>query len=146
MKKNGDDKKRSPSKAAMARMARLVDAFGKGHTISTPSCFSVVGQTISRQEHECIPTFVQLAYDDGWMVAGFDWTDWTEGRAIVHDKALIEDADLLTIRKLITALVRSDRFCEESLQAAYEEGTITAILARISKMLEAKKKGPNGRL
>jgi hypothetical protein len=144
MKKDGDKKKRGPGKAAMTRMVRLLDAFGKGHTVSTPLCFSFVGQTISRQEHECIPTFVQLAYDDGWMVAGFDWAEWNEGRAIVANKALIEVADLLTIMKLITALVRSDRFCEGSLQAAHEEGTIAAILARISKILDSKKKGSNG--
>jgi hypothetical protein len=82
MKKDGCEKKRGPSEAAMARMARLLDAFGKGHLIGKSSGFSIAGKVMSIEEHGCIPEFVRLAYDDGGMVAGFDWAKWSEGRAI----------------------------------------------------------------
>ena len=87
-----------------------------------------------REEHPAIETFVELAYADGWMLPGFDWGSWDEGRAIAGDPARIKGTDLLTIRKLITALVRNERFCDGALQSAYNRGAIQAILHRIDQL------------
>ena len=71
----------------------------------------------------------------GWIVAGFDWPAWLttdEGRALRDDPAAIEAATTEQLARLITAIVRSDRFTEGSIAGAFESG----LLARISRRAE----------
>lgn len=46
--------------------------------------------------------------------------------------------DLLTLRKLLTAIIRNDRFCEGALLSALESGTIQKI---IRPMQDAEARG-----
>jgi len=66
----------------------------------------------------------------GWIVV-FDWMSWTgDARRLVETDGL-ERADLLTLRKLLTLLVRRDRFVEGSLGEAFESGLVVRILYRL---------------
>ncbi len=112
-------------------MVQLLDSFEK-NTVDQVPTFIVDGEQCFRQEHESIGRFVELAYEDDWVI-GFDWTSWDEGREIAADLARVASADMLTIRKLITALVRNERFFEGALQDAYDRGLITAIILRIQE-------------
>ncbi len=123
----------------MTRMARLSDDFDMDRPVETPSGLSMNGQSLFREQHESIDVFVGLAYDDGWICPGFDWVNWDEGRAIASDTARVAEADMLTVRQLITALVRNERFCEGALQSAYEQGLIGAILRRIQLLHDEQK-------
>ena len=113
----------------------------EGRTIRRPLSMSIVGGATDFEEHAAIEPFVRLAYDDGWMLPGFDWASWDEGRTIAGDPVRIKDTDLLTIRKLITALVRNERFCDGALQATYDRGVIQAILRRIDQLLTEATEG-----
>ncbi len=123
-----------PSLVAMGRMAGLLKAFATDHTVRKPRGLLLDGEAMYAEEHSALEPFTQLAHADGWMLSEFDWASWDEGRAIVADLARIGETDLLTIRKLITALVRNERFCDGALQAAYEKGVIEAILERIKQL------------
>lgn len=64
----------------------------------------------------------------------FDWGDWDEGRKIASDHNFDFDTiDLVAKCKLITAIVRNDRFCEGALVSAFESGLILKILKSIEK-------------
>jgi len=52
----------------------------------------------------------------------------------VNDETLLEEADLETLRKLLTTHVRKDRFCEGHLDYMFECGHITAILERLQQL------------
>ena len=123
----------------MARMVGLLEAFAEAKTIRKPLGFSLDGVAMHVEEHAAIKPFVRLAYDDGWVLAGFDWPSWDEGRAIAGDPDRVKTVDLLTIRKIITALVRNERFCDGSLQAAHGRGVIQAILQRIEQLRTEQK-------
>ena len=57
----------------------------------------------------------------------------TEGRTLRDDPDSLEAASPMQLAQLITAIVRSDRFVEGSIEGAFESG----LLARIARRSEA---------
>ena len=71
-----------------------------------------------------------------WVVAGFDWRTWLardEGRALRDDPDAVATATSDQLARLVTAIVRSDRFVEGSIAGAFESG----LLARVSRRAQA---------
>ena len=86
-------------------------------------------------ESSIVSRFHQLVYDLP-IVINFDWGSWNEGRKIVNDKNFNFDSiDILTKCKIITAIVRNDRFCDGALVSAFESGLILKILKSIENQL-----------
>ncbi len=129
-----------PDHASMVRMVDLLADFAENKTVKKPPTISPSDDCFM-DEHPAINIFTAYAYEDGWMIPGFDWPNWDEGREIAGNPAEIGKVDLLTIRKLITALVRNERFCESALQSAYKEGVIEAILRRIEQLSSEETEG-----
>lgn len=78
--------------------------------------------------------FIDALYDQG-VVFAFDWMTWQdEAKRYRTDSAALESADLLAVRKLLTAHVRADRFVEGHLAAVFAEGHLTAILQRLKQL------------
>ncbi len=78
------------------------------------------GQEISR--------FIKTLYDIG-AIYSFAWMDWhDEARRFFHDPALLESADEMTLRKLLTYHARVDHFNEGHLDEMIEVGHVTRIL------------------
>ena len=72
----------------------------------------------------------------GWVTAGFDWRSWLEtdeGRAMRDQSEAVASATPEQLGKLLTAIVRSDRFVEGSIEGAFESG----LLARIARRADA---------
>ena len=70
------------------------------------------------------------------IIISFDWGAWDEGRKIVRDKNFgFDKLDIPTKCKLITAIVRNDRFCEGALVSAFESGLILKILESIERQI-----------
>lgn len=74
--------------------------------------------------------FVEIVYKTPIMIK-FDWSKWEEGKIIIKEKRNFEELDVMTLCKLITAIVRNDRFCEGVLLKAFENGTILKILMHL---------------
>jgi hypothetical protein len=70
------------------------------------------------------------------IIISFDWGSWDEGRRMVGDDEFNYDSvDLLTKCRLITAIVRNDRFCEGVLVSAFESGLMLKILRSLERSL-----------
>ncbi len=68
------------------------------------------------------------------IIISFDWGSWDEGRKMASDKTIdFDSTDLVAKCKLITAIVRNDRYCEGALVSAFESGLIVKILKSIEK-------------
>lgn len=82
--------------------------------------------------------YLSRAYNYGWVISDFVWHDWPEGQRINDPDALewIAAADATLLAKILTACSRSDRFCEGTLEAAFESGLLTAIFRRMKVLLE----------
>jgi len=88
----------------------------------------------------CIPApivsqFVEIVYSLP-IIISFDWGAWEKGRKIASDENFDFDTlDVPTKCKLITVIVRNDRFCECALVSAFESGMILKILKSIEKQV-----------
>lgn len=86
-------------------------------------------------ESSLVSHFHQIVYNIT-IIIDFNWPSWNEGRKIVSDKNFNFDSiDIPTKCKIITAIVRNDRFCEGALVSAFESGLILKILKSIENQL-----------
>ena len=68
------------------------------------------------------------------IIISFNWPEWDEGRKMASDKNFdFDSTDLVKKCKLITAIVRNDRFNEGALISAFESGLILKILKSMEK-------------
>ena len=78
-----------------------------------------------------------------WVIVGFDWMTWLqtdEGQALRDRREALVEAGADELAKLLTAIVRSDRFVEGSMSGAIESGLLTRIAQRAATLLaEARK-------
>ena len=82
-----------------------------------------------------VSKFVQVAYRLR-IVIDFDWPSWDEGRDLAAaDNTKLDYIDLITACKLITAIIRNDRFCDGALVMSFESGLMPRILYRIKELL-----------
>jgi len=71
------------------------------------------------------------------LIIDFNWTSWEEGKKMLRDENFDFDSiDIPTKCKLITAIVRNDRFHEGALVSAFESGVILKILKSIERQIE----------
>ena len=80
-----------------------------------------------------VAQFLEIVYSLP-IIISFDWGAWEAGRKIASDKDF-DTLDVPTKCKLITAIVRNDRFCEGALVSAFESGLILKILKSIEKQI-----------
>lgn len=76
-------------------------------------------------------------YATGWMLEGFDWPIWKETEEACHlrdDPAYLTNANPEQLARLLTTLIRQDRFCEGAFAEAYECGLLTAIVRRAAML------------
>lgn len=63
------------------------------------------------------------------LVPAFDWMSWSEGDALLKNPETRYDAlDRVTLCKLITCIVRGDRFCGGFLAECFQQGIMQRIL------------------
>ena len=87
-----------------------------------------------------VSQFLEIVYAIS-IVIDFDWGEWDEGRKIARDENFDFDSiDLITKCKLITAIVRNDRFCEGALVATFKSGLILKILKSMEKEINGHRK------
>lgn len=62
----------------------------------------------------------------------FGWSNWTEGHNILNQAEFdFDNLETYTLCKLLTTIVRADRFNEGFLIARFEDGTVLRILRAI---------------
>ena len=69
------------------------------------------------------------------IIPAFDWPDWNEGKQILRNREYdYNKLDAVTLCKLMTCIIRSDRFCDGALEGSFQNGT----MQRIIRALENK--------
>ncbi|HEC44219.1 MAG TPA: hypothetical protein ENI20_15465 [Bacteroides sp.] len=82
-----------------------------------------------------VDDFVRIAYDLD-LVIPFNWSEWTEGdRLVSNPHTNFNDLDLITLVKLITALIRSDKYSGGTVVGAVQNGIILKILRAIDSKI-----------
>jgi hypothetical protein len=81
--------------------------------------------------------FLDIIEDLG-LIFPFDWSNWEVGKRIFKENKY-ENADTLTLLKLINAFIRSDHFSYGAgLASRFQDGTIQNILKEIEKNVETE--------
>jgi hypothetical protein len=89
------------------------------------------GQVPYLAESKEVLEFHQALYREK-MIVVFDWNSWgEETKRYQSDPDVVAEADLLTVRKLLTAHARADRFIEGHFVSVLESGHIIAVLRRL---------------
>lgn len=84
--------------------------------------------------------FVQALIDNGWGTVNFDWPTFVNGpeyRGLVKAPDGFDDATSEQIAKVITSILRRDRFADGWLTSAFEDGTVLRMLKRL-KVIETE--------
>ncbi len=85
---------------------------------------------------DIVNRFETIVYDMPIFIT-FNWGSWQEGRRILKNETFDYDSiDIPTKCKLITAIVRSERFCEGALVSAFRSGQMLKILKSIEKQIK----------
>ena len=104
--------------------------FGKMSTPAGKMPFYNLSEEASR--------FVEMCYDMRW-VRPFDWSEWvgtSEAVSLRDDPSSLDEATHEQLEKLLTVLIRQDRFVEGSLGGAYESGMLRRIVKRAAVLSE----------
>jgi hypothetical protein len=86
-------------------------------------------------EETIVSQFLDIVYRLP-IIISFDWGAWDEGRKIASNEEFDFDTiDIPAKCKLITVIVRNDRFCDGVLVSAFESGQILRILKSIERQI-----------
>lgn len=65
----------------------------------------------------------------------FDWPQWIDqAQALDQNPSLVAEADLLTLRKLLTCYLRTERFTSGTLPHLVDSGKLSQILQRLAAL------------
>ncbi len=84
---------------------------------------------------ELLTNILKTLYDME-LIIHFDWGAWEEGsRRLAQEPFSADDLDAVTICKMITGIVRSDRFHEGSLVQAFQNGRMPTLLRSLEQLV-----------
>lgn len=85
--------------------------------------------------------FVQAAYQYEWVSGDVNWGEWKqtpEAKKLRDDPNVLSQASEYDLVCLLTTCIRQERFCEGTLESAYESGLLTRILQRADSLLTGR--------
>ncbi len=86
---------------------------------------------------ELTSRLVEVAYRDGWVRPDFDWVEWAatpEAQRLRNDRGALGQATAPDLARLLTVVIRGDRFVEGALAEAIGAGLVTAVLRRVEQL------------
>jgi hypothetical protein len=97
---------------------------------STNKKYTVSGSLDPFTYDDAASEFVTKLYQSN-MIIKFNWGTWqSESKEYFQNTALIHNADLNTVRKLFTTIIRSDRFCAGMYASMIDKGVILTLFEK----------------
>ena len=135
--------RQDPLAARLERLAGFAAAleepgFVAGELVTPASAPGVWTMPYARYHRE-VNRFLSIAYEDGWVRGDFAWGKWSktpEAQSLRDDPEVLATATVDQLAKLITVLVRQERFSEGSLMGAFEGGLVLGIVRRAGVLME----------
>ena len=136
-------RRQDPFAARLERLAGFAAVFEAPGFVAgehvTPASVPGVWTMPYARYHREVDRFVSIAYEDGWVRSDIAWGEWSqtpEAQSLRDDPVVLATATLDQLAKLITVLVRQERFVEGSLMAAFEGGLVLGIVRRAGVLME----------
>jgi hypothetical protein len=83
--------------------------------------------------------FTAAAAGAGWVTPAVDWMRWVgtdEAATLLTDPAAIASATPEQLERVLTSLVRGERFGDGTLEGAWQRGILTAVVRRAAELAE----------
>ena len=84
---------------------------------------------------EPVNDLIQAIGSSGLLLQ-FDWTAWKDGALYARDPSLLKTADLETVRRVLTTIVRQDRFVGGLMPRVCSNGTMKELLERLAELYD----------
>lgn len=113
-----------------ARVQAHTDEWGRRHENERTESGTLVFPWV--EQSELIQEFVKFMYDNN-LIVKFSWPEWQAGRDWYshQDEMKYDGLDVETALKLLTAVIRNDRFNEGALVQAFEDGSFPKIIQKL---------------
>ncbi|EEG77278.1 DUF6508 domain-containing protein [Dethiobacter alkaliphilus] len=90
---------------------------------------------------EQVVKFLKTLHEEG-LIIDFDWHGWgQESIRYFTDRELIESADLETVQKLFSTIVKAEKITNGVLAEMITKGVIVDLLLRLSQLRNEMQKG-----
>jgi hypothetical protein len=83
--------------------------------------------------------FTAAAAGAGWVTPAVDWMRWVgtdEAKRLLTEPSALAAATPADLERVLTALVRGERFNDGTLEGAWERGILTAVVRRAAELAE----------
>ena len=124
--------------------ARPEDQDDKPEPFTTPVRLDLLVALLPKLEardDDAAGELIVVAHDSGAIYKNFDWPGWKQGREYLAEPGALDDVDLDTCLKLLTVIVRQDRFCEGSIDGHVASGLAARIVRRIAELTRTASPG-----
>lgn len=93
------------------------------------------------KKHPLVDEFLEF-FNDAKLPVTFDWMAWDEGRDwfALDDEAKYNKLDAATGLRLISAIIRNERFSEGAIVAGFETGQLPKIINRLTELKQSQGK------
>ncbi|MDB5282411.1 MAG: hypothetical protein JWO06_1486 [Bacteroidota bacterium] len=89
-------------------------------------------------ETEIVSQFFNATYFLG-LVVPFEWSTWREGFEMLNDpNTSFNELDTATLCRLLTIIVKGDKFCEGYMINCFETGVVVKILEALEQKVAVK--------
>ena len=118
---------------ALAKFLPIFEAsdFEFGHFVEEPGTFGYYSFSDDASR------FIDVCYEVRWVNPSFKWVTWedsSEALQLRDDPATLEVATPDQLERLLTVLIRQDRFVGGTLAMAFQSGFLVRILRRAAKL------------
>ncbi len=149
MRAEGDGGRRGdsfpePSLADLEAVAAFTEALcgsdmDLGHWAGGASAREGYPQVPWFQTSNLISQWEQALYERN-IITSYGEDGWFDRmHAFSAEPDSLASADLLTIRKVLTTIVRGERFCDGHIQGMFSNGVAQAAMARLSKLIAIRR-------
>jgi hypothetical protein len=132
-----------PDRAALAGLGNWADELEKPDPVFGRWVVEepVPGEATQMPWVELLPDGERFVADAGRLgfVVPFDWMAWLagpDGRAYREDRSRVASAPAADLVRLLTSIVRGDRFSEGELLGAFESGLLAAVARRARQLAQ----------
>lgn len=90
------------------------------------------------ESSDVVGNFIKAAYDLG-LVVDFDCGNWEEGKTILeNNRQDYNELDITTLCKLITTIIRTDKFSDGYLVSCFQNGIVPKIILAMKNKVNQK--------
>jgi hypothetical protein len=117
---------------SLANLLSFLPRFERGEFATASEHYRSTGRYIGVVEE------LIRAISSSDLLLEFDWTTWKDASRYSRDPSLVRTADFETVRRVLTTIVRQDRFVGGLVPRMCSSGIMKALLERLEEISHSR--------